>query len=154
MIRSIAAIAAVILVTALIVSCRQQPAGTATVTVGGQHRFTCEVMDNPQSRAKGLSGRDSLHPLSGMLFVFDRPDRHGIWMKDMSFPIDIIWIREGRIVHLQHMALPEDVPSDAYLTVYRPDEPADMVLELRGGMAEAFKFAVGQTVEVDIDSGR
>src|SRR6185436_8820153 len=49
-----------------------------------------EVMVKDEDRAMGLMFRPSLPSDRGMLFVFEQPDFHGIWMKNCKFPIDIV----------------------------------------------------------------
>jgi hypothetical protein len=68
----------------------------------------------------------------------------GFWMPDMHFDIDILWIRDGRIVHVES-AVSKDDPE----RVYRPNEPADTVLELPSGTAVRRGFRVGDAVRVD-----
>ena len=46
------------------------------------------------SRINALLRRNKLKEDEGMLFVFDHSDKYSFWMKDMNFPIDIIWIGE------------------------------------------------------------
>lgn len=101
-----------------------------------------EVADTDEERSLGLSGRSELDTTSGLLFVFDRADYHGIWMKDMRFPIDIIWINEAfRIVHIER-----NVHPDTYPKIFEPTAPARFVIETNGNYAESFKVTVGDTV--------
>ena len=99
-----------------------------SVSIGGAV-FSVEVVRTAEEQARGLGYRDSLCADCGMLFPFERPDRYSFWMKGMRFPIDIIWIREGTIVHIERNASHTD-----QTRVYRPDAPADMVLELGAGI--------------------
>jgi len=70
-----------------------------------------EIADTPEEHMQGLSGRKSLPENTGMLFIFDEPSRPGFWMKDMHFPIDIIWIDEDwRIVKIDENLSPENYP--------------------------------------------
>ena len=74
-----------------------------------------EVSDTQNERTKGLSGKENLGNREGMLFVFDNEDLHGIWMKDMNFPIDILWINEDyEIVDIKENAKPESFPEIFY----------------------------------------
>ncbi len=57
-----------------------------------------EVAVSPQERAKGLSGRPSLAPDSGMLFVFERPETLRFWMRDTRFPLSIAFLDENFVV--------------------------------------------------------
>lgn len=103
-----------------------------------------EVAEDPLSRATGLSGRNSLPEKNGMLFLFDAPARHGIWMKGMRFPIDIIWMRDGAVVDLVESAPPPEVgASDASLAVFMPDVEAESVLEVNAGFAKKYNVKIG-----------
>jgi len=57
-----------------------------------------ELADTPEKRAQGLSGKKELNHDRGILFVFDKSDAYSFWMKDMNFPIDIIWLDEAKKV--------------------------------------------------------
>lgn len=57
-----------------------------------------EIVDTDATRMLGLSGRSSLENGSGMLFKFDVPQKVYIWMKDMHFSIDVIWLNRSKIV--------------------------------------------------------
>lgn len=114
----------------------------ARVTIG-VHVIDAEVADTPERKEHGLSGRASLADGHGMLFPYDRPGRYGFWMPNMRFDIDILWIRSGRIVHLE-----PDVSKDDPQRIYRPSADADLVLELPAGTAARRGFRVGDAVEV------
>jgi uncharacterized membrane protein (UPF0127 family) len=115
----------------------------ARVTIG-VHVIDAEVADTPARKQRGLSGRPSLADGQGMLFPYAEPGRHGFWMPDMHFDIDILWIRAGRIVDVS-----ADVSKDDPRAVVRPREPADLVLELPAGTAQRRGFRVGDAVQVD-----
>jgi hypothetical protein len=104
-----------------------------------------EVMVKDEDRAMGLMFRPSLPYDHGMLFLFERPDFHGIWMKNCKFPIDILWLDEQhRIVHVAARVPPcrqEPCP------VYQPLQRASYVVELNAGQARREKAMVGTTVE-------
>ena len=108
-----------------------------------------ELATDPESQRIGLSGRDAIGEKNGMLFLFDHPDRYGIWMKGMKFPIDIFWIRNGIVADVEEQApAPPLASQDASLPVYRPDVPADMVLEVRSGFARAYHIRIGDAVNI------
>jgi uncharacterized membrane protein (UPF0127 family) len=108
------------------------PAGPS-VEVGGQV-FSVEIANTPELRHLGLGERDSLPEDAGMLFLFDRPDTYGFWMKGMRFPIDIAWIYDGRIIHIERR-----VPADSVRTMY-PGTPATMVLETNAGALDSINI--------------
>lgn len=93
-------------------------------------------------RAQGLSGRAALAAGEGMLFVFERSDYWGIWMKDMRFSIDIVWLdEEGRVVGLEAEAAPGSYPD-----VFVPPLRARYVLELPAGAAARYGLAEGTKI--------
>jgi uncharacterized protein len=104
-----------------------------------------EVVDTPASRAQGLSGRVSLPENQGMYFVFEFPAKHGFWMKDMRFPIDIIWIKDGAIIGFQENT---PVPTGGELPVYYPQSSVSHVLEINAFKAKEWGFRIGDKVEI------
>lgn len=108
-----------------------------------------EVVDTPASRAQGLSGREDLSARRGMLFVFEHPGKYGFWMKDMLFPIDIIWISEdGVVVHIERHVTPasyfEQDPPQTFIN--KPD--AKYVLEVAEGQSEKLGIYLGTKVKI------
>ena len=114
-----------------------------TILVDG-HPIRAMVVDTPLARAQGLSGRDSLGKNEGMLFVFSAEDRYGIWMKDMRFPIDILWIsRDMQVIHVKKNVSPESYPN-----VFYPPQAAWYVLELQAGFADGHAIQVGSLLRL------
>src|SRR5258708_9701673 len=70
---------------------------TSTVSIDN-HTYTVIVVKTDKERQVGLSERQSLSLDQGMLFTFDKPDLYLFWMKNMKFPIDIIFINNNHIV--------------------------------------------------------
>lgn len=102
------------------------------------------IVDTSESRKRGLSGSEGLGPDEGMLFVFQEEGRYPFWMKDMNYPIDIIWIASGgRIVGFWEHAEPESYPRS-----FAPDEDALYVLEVVAGYVEAHGLKIGDTVRI------
>jgi len=100
----------------------------------GPASFHVEIADTLRSRAQGLSGREKLGEQNGMVFVFTIPAKYGFWMKDMRFPLDIVWIRNGKVTGIaENVPAPEG--SNLNLPNYYPPDSVDMVLELNAGAA-------------------
>ena len=114
----------------------------------GMDIIEAEVMVSDHDRAMGLMFRPSLAPDRGMIFVFESPAFHGIWMKNCRFPIDILWLdAELNIVHVA-----EDVPpckADP-CPIYEPLRRASYVVELNAGQARREKATVGATVSFEL----
>lgn len=104
--------------------------------------FHLSVADTPESRAKGLGGRENMAVDQGMIFVFSEPAMQCFWMKDMHFPIDIIWLDSDRkVVHIE-----TDVSQESYPEKFCPQKLAKYVLELRAGQAKRSEIRQGQTL--------
>ncbi len=92
--------------------------------IGGQV-LQVGIASSSESREKGLSGTSILPKGQGLLFTFDRPDRYGIWMKDMKYPIDIYWFdKDFRLIDQALSVKPETYPN-----VFYPKADAYYVLE-------------------------
>lgn len=115
--------------------------GTSTITINGLP-FAVEVADTPADREQGLSGRKAISGAVGLLLVFPESEYHRIWMRDMQFPIDIIWITaDYRIAGITSDATPESYPD-----TFRPPEPVRYVLETKPGFAEVYGIQVSDMV--------
>lgn len=96
------------------------------------NKFTIIEANTPGSREKGLSGMDRLADNSIMLFTFDKPNKYGFWMKDMKFPIDIIWLdKDYKIVHIE-----EKVSPNSYPKIFYPERESLYVVEMNAGLAQ------------------
>ena len=103
-----------------------------------------EVSDTPEKRSLGLGKRDKLENGWGMLFVFEKRIPHSFWMKNMRFPIDIIWLDYQRIVELaENVPPPQEGESPK---VMEPSLPSNFVLEIESGRARALELKVGQNL--------
>jgi len=119
---------------------------TPSVTINDKV-ISVEVVKEPKDREKGLSGRESLGEYKGMLFVFDSSEKPpSFWMKDMLISLDIIWIRDGKIVRIDK-AVPAPAP-DTKLKLYSPGQSIDYVLEVNSGLSEANSIIVGDPVSI------
>src|SRR6476469_7434794 len=98
------------------------------VTIGTK-MISVRVADTDETRMKGLSGTSSLGDNEGMLFVFATPGRWGMWMKDMKYSLDMVWIDGDKKI----VSKAENVTPDTYPKVFLPDKDALYVLELPAG---------------------
>ena len=114
----------------------------AEATLRGR-TFTIEVADTPAKRELGLGERDALPADQGMYFPFGASQRWVFWMKGMRFPIDIIWIQDGKVVDIaESVPVPDGLP----LQTYAPSGPAEAVLELNAGVAREIGLQPGDDV--------
>ncbi len=113
----------------------------------GDKTLTVLVADTTLSRMRGLGGRDSLAPYDGMFFFFDSPAKYGIWMKDMLFPIDIVWLaKDPEPNSMVVVDLAEDVAPKTYPKIFSPTHNASFVLELPAGFAREQEIKIGSRI--------
>ncbi len=101
--------------------------------------LSVQIADEPKEMELGLGKRSMLAENEGMLFLFDTYSYPLFWMKDMQFPIDIIWIRDDMIVGFL-----ENVPAfsnENELPRYTPPLPINRVLEVRAGFVKKHHLA-------------
>ena len=111
--------------------------------------FPVELAADPESRIRGLSGRDSMHSGTGMLFVFENAERFRFWMKEMRFSLDIVWIGSNcKVVDVsENVPFPDPSTPFEDLLRYSPESRAKYVLEINGGEAAALGLGVGDQVK-------
>lgn len=101
-----------------------------------------ELANTPEARVNGLSGRESLPREQGMLFVFEESEKYPIWMRNMNFPLDVLWIdANGTIVDIWKDAHPSSYPF-----IYEPHERARFILEVNAGFVEIYNVEIGDSV--------
>lgn len=105
----------------------------------GEAEVMAELADTPEERARGLSGREELGDGEGMLFIFDEPAVVGFWMKEMLFPIDIIWIDSYKRV----IGVEKDISPATYPETFRPSEAVKYVLEVPAGFSQRHSVDTG-----------
>ena len=105
-----------------------------------------DVADSVKEIKTGLSGRTTLEIGQGMLFIFDKLDFYGMWMKDMNFPIDIIWIDEN----LQIIDIKTQVLQKSYSEIFYPVQKALYVIEVNAGFSELNNIKIGDKVILQI----
>ncbi len=116
---------------------------TPSVTIN-KLEIPVEIAETPAEAQKGLSGRASLDPEKGMLFIFAKADYYHFWMPDMHFPIDIIWINNNQVVDISYNA-PNKFES-ANPKFYSPTKKANYVLEVNAGFSKKNNIKTGSLV--------
>jgi uncharacterized membrane protein (UPF0127 family) len=119
-----------------------QSARPITLGVGAQ-RLKVEIASKPWELYRGLSGRKNLCADCGLLFVFPDKQPRTFVMRDMNFPLDIIFIADGRIVDIAANLPPEGKQPQNF---YSANQPVDQVLEVNGGYCEKYGISAGAAV--------
>lgn len=121
---------------------------TSNVTING-FKLTADLALTNEQREKGLSVKDKLKENEAMLFVFEESAKHSFWMKDMKFPIDIIWLdSNGRVVHIEQNLQP--CVSVLICTSYSPNIDSQYVLETVAGFTQRHNVSVGTDINFEL----
>lgn len=114
-----------------------------TITSGGKvHSFLVELATTSAQHSKGLMYRKYLGPEQGMLFIYRKPQRVSMWMKNTFIPLDMIFINsDGSIARIAERAVPHSE------TVIPSGGRVRAVLEVRAGTADRLGLKPGDLVE-------
>lgn len=110
-------------------------------------KITVELAQNDAEQYRGLSDRKSLCQTCGMLFVWTDYDLRTFVMRDMNFPLDIIFIADNKIMKIASNLWPEGNPPQ---NIYSSDVPVNYVLEINGGLTDRYGIEVGDEVTINI----
>ncbi len=112
----------------------------------GDGIFNARLALTDADKLKGLSGTATLDTGQALIFVYDYEDTWAIWMKDMNYPIDIIWLNnDKKIVHIVTNAPPESYPSQSFT----PNKEARYVIELPAGTIDARSIKINTQAVFD-----
>lgn len=103
-----------------------------------------EVVSTPQKHYLGLSHRRELPEGRGMLFLMSDLKYQVFCMRNMWFPLDIIWIHDGKVAGLHKNLSPEDKGN------FRSPVPVRLVLEVPGGFADRHGIKPGDPVVLEL----
>jgi hypothetical protein len=119
---------------------------TYTLKVKNYPTFNVSTVISPEARKKGLSGRSTLASGTGLLFIFDVLSYQSMWMPDMNFALDIIWLDENmRVVNANYNVQPcetDDCPS------YPSVKLVKYAIEMRAG--DANKYGLVNDSEISV----
>ena len=113
----------------------------AIETSNGEHKISVEVVDTDGARAKGLMFRRSLPDDRGMLFLYDRAEPIGMWMRNTYISLDMLFLTaDGKIHKIARATEPFSE------TVIQSNGPVSAVLEVNAGTANRLGVKVGDRV--------
>ncbi len=121
---------------------------TGKVTINN-NSFDVEIADNFIKQTLGLSGRESLNKDSGMFFIFSQKSTRSFWMKDMNFPIDIIWMDDDTIIHITKNLQPPKIAGKILTAI--SSKPSNKVLEINAGLSEKLGIKIGDKISLEIN---
>jgi len=106
----------------------------------GNNIFYSEIVRDADKMQGGLGGRSSLCQSCAILFQFSTAGKYTFWMKDMRFPLDIIWVSNGRIVYLEKNV------SEKFSGIMVTPVDADWVIEINSGVSDKLGIKIGDSV--------
>ncbi|MCL4353857.1 DUF192 domain-containing protein [Patescibacteria group bacterium] len=112
------------------------------------HKIKLTVAKSGQEQEIGLSKYTLLPKDEGMIFPFKSEAKYRFWMKNMKFPIDIIYIKNKKVVTVFENAQPPKNESENP-PIYEPSETADTVLEINAGLSKEFGIKKGTEIKYE-----
>lgn len=105
----------------------------------GDGVFHASLATTPKTREKGLSGTKQLGATDALLFVFKENGKYAVWMKDMHYPLDVVWLSGAKqVVHIERNMQP-----DSYPKTYVPKADARYVIEFAAGTVDHKAITLG-----------
>lgn len=109
----------------------------------GNKVITVEIAKTQTETETGLSYRSSLAENSGMYFELGEKRQVIFWMKEMHFPLDIIWVDNGKIVGIEKNA---PIPTSVNIPTFPSPSPVTNVLEVNAGFSDKNYLKIGDKV--------
>ncbi len=105
--------------------------------------FKAELATNVIEKYQGLSDRDSLCQDCAMLFLYDKKEELSYVMRNMNFPLDIIFIADKKVLNIHSNTKPEGKqPKNLYSSIGK----ADAVLEINANIARKCNLKPGDLI--------
>lgn len=119
---------------------------TPTAKING-HAFSLFLAKTSEEQEIGLAKYNKIEQNQGMLFLFAKADNYSFWMKNMKFPIDIIFIENNEVVYIFPNV---PVSTNDNLPVYTTKTKANKVLEINAGLAKKYGIKIGTEVRISL----
>ncbi|OGY79613.1 MAG: hypothetical protein A3B74_02460 [Candidatus Kerfeldbacteria bacterium RIFCSPHIGHO2_02_FULL_42_14] len=135
--------------TGFFVGCNHADNALSRTRVRTPNGATIEVelaLTNNEQR-KGLQGREQVPFGTGMLFIFTEKEMRTFWMKDVLVPLDIVWLKDKRIVGIVENAQP---PKNEKIPTFISPVPVDAVLEISGEALEQYNLKIGENLQYQV----
>jgi len=106
--------------------------------------LSLEVVSSNSSRTLGLAGRKEMARDKGMLFDFKKTGEYCMWMKDMHFSLDILWLNENKEI----ISMIENVSPDTFPKSFCGPQSARYVIEVNEDIIKAADLHIGQHLKI------
>lgn len=107
-----------------------------------------EIAETTEEQSFGLMNRDPISLDEGMLFPYQEPEQASMWMKNVRFPLDIIFIDDRQLImNIYRMTKPLSS------TLYNSNGLCKYVVEVVGGFCDTYRIAKDQKIEIVRNTG-
>jgi len=113
------------------------------IEINGNH-ISAEIVSDPGRQYLGLSNRENLCSDCGMLFTFPDKQIREFVMRDMKFPLDILFINDNKIINIAENLLPEGANP---INIYTSSIVANDVLEIPAGFCQKNGIKAGDIIK-------
>lgn len=97
---------------------------------------------------RGIRNKKDIPDGTGVIFKFSSATNSPYWMKDMLFPIDIIWVDNNKIVdYAENLKVPFPNQPPESLRFYKPAVPASSAIEVKAGFIREFGLSKGDEIK-------
>ena len=114
----------------------------------GDGLFRAKIAQNSDSREKGLIGESGLASDRALLMAYPTESEWGISMKDMTIPIDIVWLDvDKKVIFIVKNASPDSSKS----VTHYPKSSAKYVVELPAGTVDSKAIKIGGVAKFQLN---
>lgn len=111
----------------------------------GSTVIQAETRKTEAEQELGLSWRTSMGANEGMAFVYNFPQQVLYWMKGMQFPLDFIWVKQGKVIETSEN-VPAPLTENSKIYTISPQQQVDIVIEVNAGFVKTHGVKVGDEV--------
>lgn len=141
------AVLAVVILSALFFRWYYNRWQSAAIEIAG-NSFTVLVARTTSQQIEGWSNKDNMGGYNGMIFRYPPGIFPAMVMRKMRFPLDILWVDNGKIVDMAKNLPPDNAQREEDLFQYRPRMPATLVIEMPAGFVDKYSVKIGDSVKM------
>ncbi len=108
-------------------------------------KILLENAKTERDKIKGLANRPYIEENTGMVFFYESQSEQAFWMRNVNFPLDIIFMRESKITRMYKNAKP---CTTEICKIYTSKGLTDKVIELPAGFCKKHKLKKGNFILV------
>lgn len=109
----------------------------------GNRKVFLKIADTPEKQYQGLMYVKQMPENYGMIFLFDRAEPRSFWMKNVEIPIDIIFLRNRKIINIHRNVQPNNRNKNR---LYRSAYKSDCAIEVNAGFCDKYNVRPGDFV--------